>query len=364
MTVYKDEKYNTWYFSVRYKDSNGRMKQTKRRGFQRKRDAVKAQTQFLDDINKKKNETRTFNEIVNDFKNYSIGRKKDRTIINQNNLIDTVLSPYFGNMKIDEISPSDVDTFYRSIINNYSNASMKTIRRSLSSIMNFAVNFYDLRKNVVNIVELPKKEETNKIKYWTLEQFNEFRRHVKSPVQIAMFEILFWSGIRKGELLALRFNDIDFDNNLITISRSWNGTDITSVKTTPSDRTISVPNHVIDSIRELIEFKKHKYKFVKKTDYLFTGRSIETPFAPANVNSLLKRIIAKTDLPEIRVHYFRHSHASMLINSGVSLYVVSRHLGHSDIQTTANIYGHLYPNTESEIGELLNNIYKNSEQNF
>ena len=70
------------------------------------------------------------------------------------------------------------------------------------------------------------------------------------------------------------------------------------------------------------------------------------------------------NLPHIRVHYFRHSHASLLINAGVSLYVVSRHLGHSDIQTTANIYGHLYPNTESEIADVLNKEYEKINQKY
>ena len=76
---------------------------------------------------------------------------------------------------------------------------------------------------------------------------------------------------------------------------------------------------------------------------------------------LLKRATLRAGLPEIRVHYLRHSHASLLINAGVSLYVVSRHLGHSDIQTTANTYGHLYPNTENEIAEILNNQYNQTE---
>lgn len=74
----------------------------------------------------------------------------------------------------------------------------------------------------------------------------------------------------------------------------------------------------------------------------------------------LKKGIKKTGLPEIRVHYFRHSHASLLINKGVSLYIVSKHLGHEDIQTTANIYGHLYPNSEKEVTELLETTYTNS----
>jgi len=77
------------------------------------------------------------------------------------------------------------------------------------------------------------------------------------------------------------------------------------------------------------------------------------------VNMLLKRGTQRAGLPKILVAH-RHSHASLLINAGVSLYVVSRHLGHCDIQTTVNTYGHLYPNTENEIAGILNERYKES----
>jgi site-specific recombinase XerD len=83
--------------------------------------------------------------------------------------------------------------------------------------------------------------------------------------------------------------------------------------------------------------------------------------APANVNKQLKRYATLSKLPEIRVHDLRHSHASLLINNGVSLYVVSKHLAHEDIQTTASIYGHLYPNSEQEVSELLHKTFKSNK---
>lgn len=362
MSVYKDERYNTWYFIVRYKDKQAnKTKQYKRRGFEKKKDAQTAEKKFLEHLNTPSNRNLTFEEVSRDYMTYSIGRKKERTIEIQNNLIKTVLIPYFKQMNIHKIKPRDIDDFYRSILDRYTNSSMKNIRRNLSAIMNFAVNFYNLEKNIVNIVELPRKHEKVKLKYWTLEQFKIFEKELRTPSQRALFNILFWSGMRKGEVLALRICDVHLDNGMIDVNKSWNGKKVTSVKNTASERRISVPTHVIDVVKDLIKHKKEKIKYVKKTDYLFGGRYNNEPVSPTNVNMLLKRATLRAGLPEIRVHYLRHSHASLLINAGVSLYVVSRHLGHSDIQTTANTYGHLYPNTENEIAEILNNQYNQTE---
>ena len=173
MSVYKDERYNTWYFIVRYKDKQAnKTKQYKRRGFEKKKDAQTAEKKFLEHLNTPSNRNLTFEEVSRDYMTYSIGRKKERTIEIQNNLIKTVLIPYFKQMNIHKIKPRDIDDFYRSIIDRYTNSSMKNIRRNLSAIMNFAVNFYNLEKNIVNIVELPRKHEKVKLKYWTLEQLS------------------------------------------------------------------------------------------------------------------------------------------------------------------------------------------------
>lgn len=364
MSVFKDKQTNKWFFQLRYKDIEGKTKQAKRRGFDKKKDAQAAEREFLKQLEIERNKSAyiTFEELANAYMKYSIGRKKNTTIKNQNNLIKTVLIPHFKSINIHKITPKDIDDFYNSVLNKYSNTSMKNIKRYLSAIMNFAVNFYELEKNIVNIVELPKKQETVKLKYWTLEQFQQFENALTSIKQKTLFNILFWSGMRKGEVLALRISDIDFKTNMITVDKSWTGEEISTVKNTSSERCISVPNHVIDLIKKLIKYKKDKYKYVKKTDYLFTAYNKPNPISPTSVNIFLKRGTEMANLPHIRVHYFRHSHASLLINAGVSLYVVSRHLGHSDIQTTANIYGHLYPNTESEIADVLNKEYEKINQ--
>ncbi|WP_433912300.1 tyrosine-type recombinase/integrase [Staphylococcus sp. LKG3-3] len=357
MAVYKDEERGTWYVHLEFKDIHGKRIQRRRRGFARKKDAVIAEREIIKKL-QQPNTDLTFEELAILYMEYSVGRKKARSINNQNNLIETLLLPYLGDKTAKKITPTDIDNFYRSILPKYTNSSMKNIRTTLSAIFNYGVSFFDLPKNVVNIVQLPKKHEEKRLKYWTLEQFNEFENVVDNIVYKTMFSVLFWTGLRKGEMLALRVCDIDLKNNAIDVVNSWTGYEISSVKSTASERRIAIPNQISESISELIEYHK-KQRNLRKTDYLFTVRNPTTPMTPSNVNLQLKKYTKIAGLPEIRVHYFRHSHASLLINKGVSLYIVSKHLGHEDIQTTANIYGHLYPNSEKEVADLLETTYEN-----
>lgn len=357
MAVYKDEQRGTWYLQTSYKDLNGKRVQLKRRGFQRKKDALNAENKLIEEY-KNPHIDLTFEKLAQLYMDYSIGHKKQRSITNQNSLINTVLIPRFKNYKVKDIKPVDIDKFYRELLPKYSNAIMKNIKTRLSAILNYSISFYNLPKNPANIVSLPKKQEERHLKYWTVEQFNIFISYVDDILYKTIFSILFWTGLRKGEMLALRVCDIDFDNKSLNVKNSWNGTEVTSVKTTASERRIGIPDHLCNTLSELLDYHKYRYGTVKQTDYLFSGRNPNIPMATANVNKQLKENTSKTDLPQIRVHYFRHSHASLLINNGVSLYVVSKHLGHKSIQTTANIYGHLYPSSEAVITNALDNIYK------
>lgn len=361
MPVYKDEQRGTWYVQAEFKGLNGKRVRLKRRGFKREKDALNAEKELIEEY-KKPYIDLTFEKLAKLYMDYSIGHKKQRSIKNQNSLINTVLIPYFKNHKVKDIKPVDIDTFYRKILPKYSNATMKNIRTRLSAILNYGVSFYDLPKNPASIVSLPKKQEERHLKYWTVEQFNTFISYVDDILYKSMFSVLFWIGLRKGEMLALRVCDIDIDNKLLNVENSWNGTDITSVKTTASERRIGIPEHLCEDIQTLIDHHKYCHGVVKQTDFLFSVRNPTVPMAPGNVNLQLKKITKKSELPRIRVHYFRHSHASLLINKGVSLYVVSKHLGHESIQTTANIYGHLYPSSEAVITNTLDSIYNSDKK--
>lgn len=359
MVVYKDKVSGKWYFVTRVTLPNGKKVQRKRKNFERKKDALLAEQEFISTQQQIK-QSFTFKELAYKYMQYSIGRKKETSIYNQNNLITTILIPYFNDVYVNQITPDYIAQFYSETYKQYSNSYMNNIKRHLSAILNHAVNFYGLERNVAKIVSLPKKDEQKKLKYWTVDQFNSFIENVDNVVYRGLFILLFWTGLRKGEALALKYSHIDFKNNLLQVSDNWNGTTITTVKNTPSERLIKLPVHVVSALNDVKQRQKDYFGKIKRTDFIFSYRTLSKPMSPANVNKQLKEYTKLSENEPITVHNFRHSHASLLINNNVSLYTVSRHLGHSDIQTTANIYGHLYPNTESEIQSILNDLQNKS----
>lgn len=162
-----------------------------------------------------------------------------------------------------------------------------------------------------------------------------------------MFEILFWTGCRIGEALALTKEDIDFNSNQLHISKTYyriNGKDIiTTPKTEQSVRTIDIPEFLKEEIQE---YTNRLYGYTKK-ERLF-------PVVAEAVQHKMKRNMEKADVKKIRVHDLRHSHVAYLIHQGVQPLIIKERLGHRDIKITLNIYGHLYPSEQRKVAEMLN----------
>lgn len=254
----------------------------------------------------------------------------------------------------------------QSLTNNkgqlYSQTYLKRINNELSAILNHAVRYYKLPYNPLRVTGSIGAKHADKKNFWTLDQFNKamnfydnwsgHKMH-RSNVEmyILIFHLLFYTGIRVGELLALTAND--FSGNKMTISKSFtrvNGQNIISTpKTNSSNRIITVPNFIIEMLNEYIDTL---YGYASK-NRLFenTGKS--------QICRQIKLISKHTGLPRIRTHDLRHSHASLLIKEGVQPKVIQNRLGHKDIQTTLNTYSHLWEGADDEVSDLLSNLSGN-----
>lgn len=241
----------------------------------------------------------------------------------------------------------------------YTQTYLKRINNELSALINHAVKYYKLPYNPLHITGSIGQKHADEKQHWTLEQFNEAmafydnwdrNSHKRVNVQTykLIFNILFYTGIRLGELLALTGND--FKEGKLSITKSYaklEGRDIISTpKTKSSIRTISVPNHVIELLNEYIEMI---YDY-NPNDRLFLH------VHKSNISRQLNLIARETNLPHIRTHDLRHSHASLLIKEGVQAKVIQKRLGHKDIQTTLNTYSHLWEGADDEVSDLLNNL--------
>ena len=162
-----------------------------------------------------------------------------------------------------------------------------------------------------------------------------------------LFEILFWTGMRIGELLALFKSDVNFQENKISISKTYyrtRGKDvITTPKTEQSVRTIDIPEFLTQEIKAYCD---KLYEF-PDSERLF-------PIVCEAVQHKMVRHIQKSGVKRIRVHDLRHSACAYLAHQGVAPMVIKERMGHKDIKITLNTYGHLYPNEQKKVADMLN----------
>jgi len=351
MPAYKDEKKGTWYTMFYYVDWMGNHRKKCRRGFKTKREAKAFEAEFKRSANGDMDMTmESFVEIY--FRDKE-GELKERSIKNKKYMIEAHIIPYFGNMKLNEITPSDIINWQNAIREKqYSQTYMRMLQNQITALFTHAQKIYNLGKNPCKKVKKMGKSDADKLNFWTYEEYEQFIKTVdKKSHYYVIFEILFWTGCREGELLALTKDDIDFKNNQIHISKTYyrtGGKDIvTTPKTEQSVRTLEIPEFLKEEIQDY---------YNRLYDYPTDKRLF--PIVAEAVQHKLKRNVEKAGVKKIRVHDIRHSHTAYLIHQGVQPLIIKERLGHRDIKITLNTYGHLYPNEQKNVAAMLDHRKK------
>lgn len=346
MSVYRDEKQGTWYVSFRYVDWTGKKRQTMKRGFRLKKDALEYEEEFKRKASANMDmELKTFVEIYfedkkNELKRRSIKIKKD--------MINKHIITYFGDKKMNAITPADIIQWQNMIQEQeLSQTYQRMLQNQITALFNHAQKIYNLGNNPCKKVKKMGKADADEMQFWTLEEYEQYLSVIEvGSEDYIMAELLFWTGMREGELLALTPRDIDFKNNKIHISKTYYREDrediITTPKTDCSTRTIEIPEFLKKEIAEYVE----KHFQMPEDERLF-------PIVARTIQKRVARYIEASGVKKIRVHDFRHSHASYLINQGVQPLIIKERLGHKDIKITMNTYGHLYPSQQKEVAKML-----------
>ena len=259
MAVYKEEKTNTWRAVYRYTDWNGERKQTQKRGFKTKREAQAWEREQLNKTNADLD--MTFKSFVDLYTADMKTRLKENTWATKDHIIRTKLLPYFGRLKMCNITAQQIITWQNEMLNHkdengkpYSPVYLKTVHNQLSAIFNHAVRYYNLRENPCKKAGSMGKKKNREMMFWTKEQYLKFAEvMMDKPQSFYAFEMLYWCGIREGELLALTPADFDFEKGTVSISKSYqrlNGQDlITTPKTEKSNRVITMPQFLTEESR-------------------------------------------------------------------------------------------------------------------
>ncbi len=355
MPAYKDEERGTWYALFYYTDWMGNRKRKKKRGFKTQREAKEFEREFL---NKEQRDTNiTFEMLVDEYFKDLETRLKKTTIETKRNIFDHHVTPYLKNLRIEQINATTVRMWQNEMLKtDYAPTYIKSIHNQLSAILNYAVKFYNLPSNPCHITGSIGKKNADSMQIWTLEEYRKVLACQDKPAAYIAFEILFWCGLREGELLALTPADIT-DEKEISITKSFarvKGEDIISTPKTPkSIRKVSMPEFLYDEIKDYVS----KIYGIKPDDRLFY-------FSKGYVKKEIERCAALAGVKKVRTHDLRHSHASLLIEMGYNIFLISERLGHEKIDTTMNIYGHLYPNKQQALATDLNKVKQDEIKNI
>lgn len=281
-------------------------------------------------------------------------RLRSTTYENKKYLIDSKVLPALKDLPVNAITPAVVRKWQNDLLDDeadYSPTYIKTINNQLSAIFNFAKRYYGLQVNPAAVAGSVGKKNAETMQFWTEAEFQTFAAAiVDKPASYAIFNTLFWTGMRSGELLALTLDDVSFDAKTISITKSYarlESEDIISPPKTPkSRRVITAPDFLLDILQD---YAGRLY------DYYSSERLFA--YTKSYLHSEMARGSKKSGVKKIRVHDLRHSHASLLIELGFSPLLISERLGHENVETTLSTYAHLYPNKHGEVSDKLNTLF-------
>lgn len=348
-------------FTLRYKDIYGETKQYTSKGYDTKKEAEMEEAKFRIKVseNKVNSSSVTFDDIFMEYLEY---RKRDMKVQSLKKIenLYKVFEP-IGKKKLNDFNLSDYKQFVLYVESkNYSTEYNNKIIGLLKRLIRYSNKFYNTKETMVNFIENFK--EPNKMKkemeFFTYEEFEKFDSVIDELDYKTFFEVLYYLGLRQGEATALTWNDISFEKKEVSINKTLTTKlkgqlyTISSPKTANSNRTIPIPLKLIKPLQELKEKAKTK-KYFSEEWFVFGD---ELPFRETTIQMRKNKYCKLAGVKQIRIHDFRHSCASFLINNGASIVLVSKYLGHSKISVTLDTYTHLYKSELLEVSKMIDTL--------
>ncbi|MEA4933690.1 MAG: site-specific integrase [Lawsonibacter sp.] len=359
MSVAKMKDGKRWYVFVRYKDWTGETRQHKKEGFDRRSDAKEYEKQFL--------EQRTGSPDMTIASLYALymedckTRLKPTTYANKDFLFQKHVLPYLGNLRASDVGPASIRKWQNTLLavkredtgEPYAQTYLKTVHNQASAMFNYGMKYYGLKSNPCRQAGAMGKKNADAMQFWTVDEFNRFLTAISNKSHcVVMFSLLFWTGMRSGEMLALTPSDFNFAANTVSITKNYarqDGQDlILEPKTPKSRRVIPIPSTLAVMVQNylatLYDLNSGDRIFPGNTKYILQHE--------------MKRGCAASGVKRIRIHDLRHSHASLLIEMGYSPLLIAERLGHENIETTLQTYSHLYPNKQGQLVTELEKMQK------
>ncbi|CAI2650532.1 Putative prophage phiRv2 integrase [Apilactobacillus kunkeei] len=344
----------------------GRKTNTTRSGFKTKKEAVLAASKLEIELSEGKIEKPKdikYGDVYQEWLPAYENTVRESTLLSTTNIFKNHILNHFSDKKINTITVSEIQT----IVNKWFDIAPVNFKKWFyytGKIFEYAIKMGYLDKNPCRLVTLPKNKKEfaeKKLLFWDKRQLDTFFKclyDMDDDKKFIFFRLLAFSGMRRGECLALTWEDINFKENTIdinkTISQGINRYQVINPpKTKKSMRKIIMDQKTMDylykwKMEQRKQMLNYGFNTLNKKQMLFTTRN-NTMLPLSAPSKWLKLVIAKYDLPSIKIHGFRHSHASALFASGATIKEVQERLGHEDAQTTLNVYTHVTSNQNKDV---------------
>ena len=360
MSVHKDTKYNIWYFRKRIVNLDGSISQVNIRGFQTKKEAQAAEANY-NPIQISPN--LSFNGLCDKYLAHLENRLKPSTIYGKKLMLKNYMRGFFEKSDIKNIPNQHVLNWLEMLkrkdlqINR-----INKLLAELNCVLEYGEKFYDIQHNPCRVIGYLKdtSPKDKQMLIWTPQEFNKFIEACDDINYYTLFSILYYTGVRLGEALALTWNDINkYARNMSITKTMCQKADgdtpfhVTSPKTNSGNRIIDLPDSLYNIIMRYEEYSRTKYVELQPDDLIF-GKN--KPFSETSICRYKNKKCKEAKVKQIRIHDFRHSHASLLISMGINPLFIKERLGHKEVSTTLNIYSHLFPTNQREIVNKLNGI--------
>lgn len=295
-----------------------------------------------------------FKDAYEQYLIYIESRQKEQSKKTLKERFENKILPYFKDYDIYKLKELDYVNFQNFIESfNYSNNYKKNLHYLFTSFLDYCIRFYDLDKNVARLVGSYKyKNEIKVTKFYTIKEFKKIIKHVDNNIYKQFFNLMFFTGTRPGEAMALRFSDLS--NRIIFINKTIDehgNRFVNRPKTKSSIRKIEIDKKLYKDLLKLKQYYIKKYNDKNYDYYIFGGMK---PLSPTTINRYKIKACKLANIFPIKLHEFRHSHATLLVQKKIMINEVSRRLGHSDVTITLNTYTHTDKMQEKRVVKTLN----------
>lgn len=348
----KQDKSGKWSCQFWYEDIYGKRHHKCKRGFDTEEDALAFERQFVKRANGSMD--MTFADFVDVYFTDMAPKLRDYTRNTREYMLNGKVIPVFGKKRMRDITTLDIVEWQNGILTHtkengdpYSETYIRSLNCALAAVLNHAERFYGLVPNPMKKAPGIGSKSARSITVWAKDDYLKFSEAILDDREAFIaFELLYWTGIRLGELLALVPDDFDFTASELRITKSFRrlkGIDrITPPKTPKSVRTIALPEFLRDEVRDYI----YNYAGIAHDERLFSTLS------DAKLRAIMRKACLQTGAPIIRIHDLRHSHVSLLIDMGFSAVAIGDRTGHESQEITLR-YGHMFPDSQGKMADAL-----------